>query len=268
MAVIIDAARSVISTKTTRVSASPQVLVIDGADIKAAFAAGFADFKAAPQFGLFFGGLYAAAGLVLCWAAFVSGWVFLVFPLAAGFVLVGPFVAVGLYEVSRRREQGLPLSWRAILGAIRGQSQREIVMLGFVLTFVLVAWVKLATLLYALTFGLHTVSPRDLLDVILTTPRGLVFLVAGNALGALIAFVVFAISVMSFPCLLDRDVDFATGIATSIEAVKVNPGPMFAFALAVAGLLAVAVAPLFLLLPVVLPVLGHATWHLYRRTIA
>jgi uncharacterized membrane protein len=268
MTVTIDAERGTISTTDTRASIPPHVLAIDRTDVVAAFAAGLADFKAAPQFGLFFGGIYAAAGLFLTTLVVLADWEYLVFPLAAGFALVGPFVAVGLYEVSRRRETGQPLTWRAVLGAIRGQTQRDIVMLGFVLAFVLIAWVKLASLLYALTFGLHPVPPREMLDVMLTTPRGVAFLLAGNALGALLAMVVFAISVMSFPCLLDRDVDFATGIATSIEAVKVNTGPMFAFGLVVAGLLLVGVVPGFLLLPVVLPVLGHATWHLYRRTVA
>jgi uncharacterized membrane protein len=267
MAAIFDSERGVISTSGTPSPAKPHVLAIDRTDVVAAFAAGLADFKAAPQYGLFFGGIYAAAGLFLSALVALADWEYLIFPLAAGFALIGPFVAVGLYEVSRRRESGEPLSWRTILGAVRGQSQRDIVMLGFVLAFVLIAWVKLASILYALTFGLHPVPPRDMLDVMFTTPRGVVFLVLGNLLGALLAFVVFTISVMSFPCLLDRDVDFATGIATSIEAVKVNPGPMFAFGLIVAGLLAVAVAPLFLLLPVVLPILGHATWHLYRRTV-
>jgi uncharacterized membrane protein len=268
MAVIFDADRGVISTTGTRISTTPHVLAIDRSDVVAAFAAGLADFKAAPHYGLFFGGLYAAGGLLLTALAVLAGWEFLLFPLAAGFALIGPLVAVGLYEISRRRETGEPLSWRAILGAVRGQSQRDIVMLGFVLAFVLIAWVKLASILYALAFGLHPVPPREMLDVMFTTPRGVVFLVMGNVLGAALAFIVFTISVMSFPCLLDRDVDFATGIATSIEAVKVNTGPMFAFGLIVAGLLAVAVVPVFLLLPVVLPVLGHATWHLYRRTVA
>ncbi|BBF93649.1 DUF2189 domain-containing protein [Blastochloris tepida] len=247
--------------------ALPSIRRLTRADIKAVIAAGIDDFKAAPQFGLFFGGIYAAAGLAIVAFEYFMDWTFLVFPMTAGFVLIGPFVAVGLYEVSRRRERGLPLTWSAILGAIHGQSGREIAMLGVVQVFALIIWVKLATYIYAIAFGLHPVAPRELLDVILTTPTGLGFFVFGNVVGAMLAAVVFSISVVSFPYLLDRDVDFATAMAVSVRAVLANPGPMFAFALIVASALVSAAAALFLLLPVALPVLGHATWHLYRRVI-
>ncbi|GGH21481.1 membrane protein [Alsobacter metallidurans] len=245
----------------------PKVRAIRFSDIGEALAEGIRDFQAAPLFGLFFGGIYAVGGIVLVLAATSWGLGYLVYPLAAGFALIGPFVAVGLYEVSRRREGGLPLGWGAVLGVVFAQSRRELGWMAFVTLFVFLLWMYQIRLLIALFFGFQSFAMADFLHVLLTTPEGWLFLAIGHADGAVLSLVLFSLTVVSFPLLLDRDVDFITAMITSVRAVTRSPGPMLAWAAMVVGLLIVASAPMFLGLFVVLPVLGHTTWRLYRRLV-
>ena len=246
----------------------PVVRPIKAADIAEAVGEGLRDFQALPLYGLAFGALYAAGGIaiLLCLTAF--GLVYLVYPLAAGFAMLGPFVAVGLYEVSRRRESGQPVSIGAIWAAIR--SHGEIGWMAFVTLFVFVVWMYQVRLLIALLLGLHASfgTLREFITVVLTTNEGLLFLAIGNAVGAALSLILFSLTVVSFPLLLDRDVDFVTAMITSVRAVVTSPLPMIGWAALIVMLLAVSAMPYFLGLVVTLPVLGHATWHLYRRIIA
>jgi uncharacterized membrane protein len=246
----------------------PVVRGISAADIADAVGKGLRDFQALPLYGLAFGALYAAGGLVilLCLTAF--GMVYLVYPLAAGFAMVGPFVAVGLYEVSRRRESGQPVSIGAIWAAIR--SHGEIGWMAFVTLFVFVVWMYQVRLLIALLLGLNASfgTLHEFITVVLTTNEGLLFLAIGNAVGAALSLILFSLTVVSFPLLLDRDVDFVTAMITSVRAVVTSPLPMIGWAALIVTLLAVSAMPYFLGVLVTLPVLGHATWHLYRRIIA
>ena len=246
----------------------PVVRGISAADIADAVGKGLRDFQALPLYGLAFGALYAAGGIaiLLCLTAF--GMVYLVYPLAAGFAMVGPFVAVGLYEVSRRRESGQPVSIGAIWAAIR--SHGEIGWMAFVTLFVFVVWMYQVRLLIALLLGLNASfgTLHEFITVVLTTNEGLLFLAIGNAVGAALSLILFSLTVVSFPLLLDRDVDFVTAMITSVRSVVASPVPMIGWAAVIVVLLIVSAMPYFLGLLVTLPVLGHATWHLYRRIVA
>ena len=246
----------------------PVVRPVAATDIAEALAEGLRDFQALPLYGLCFGALYAAGGIaiVLCLTAF--GVVYLAYPLAAGFALIGPFVAIGLYEVSRRREMGEPVSFGAIWTTVR--SRNEIGWMAFVVLFVFVMWMYQVRLLIALILGLHASFSNfhEFINVVLTTTDGLMFLAIGNAVGALLSLILFSLTVVSFPLLLDREVDFVTAMVTSVRAVVTSPGPMIGWAAVIVMLLIVSALPYFLGLIVTLPVLGHATWHLYRRLVA
>jgi uncharacterized membrane protein len=246
----------------------PVVRRISASDIAEALGQGLRDFQALPLYGLAFGALYAAGGIliVLCFTAF--GMVYLVYPLAAGFALIGPFVAIGLYEVSRRRETGQPVSFAAIWSAVRSRS--EIGWMAFVTLFFFVVWMYQVRLLIALLLGLNASfsSLREFVTLLLTTNEGFLFLAIGNLDGAALSLILFSLTVVSFPLLLDREVDFVTAMVTSVRAVVMSPLPMIGWAAMIVLLLIVSAIPYFLGLIVTLPVLGHATWHLYRRIVA
>jgi uncharacterized membrane protein len=245
----------------------PVVRPIKVADIAEALGQGLRDFQAAPLYGLAFGAFYAAGGIIITLSLTAFGLVYLAYPLAAGFALLGPFVAIGLYEVSRRREAGAPLSPRAIFGVVTSRS--EIGWMAFVTLFVFIVWMYQVRLLIALILGLHASfgSLNEFLAVLLTTNEGLLFLAVGNCVGAALALVLFSLTVVSFPLLLEREVDFVTAMVTSVRAVVTSPGPMIGWAATIVLLLGISALPYFLGLVLTLPILGHATWHLYRRLI-
>ena len=242
----------------------PVVRRITATDIAEALGQGLRDFQAAPLYGLAFGALYAGGGIAILLSLTAFGMVYLAYPLAAGFALIGPFVAIGLYEVSRRREAGQTLSIRGIWSTVK--SRGEIGWMAFVTLFVFVIWMYQVRLLIALLIGLNASfsSLREFVTVVLTTNEGLLFLAIGNAVGAALSLILFSLTVVSFPLLLERDVDFVTAMITSVRAVVTSPVPMIGWAAIIVVLLIVSAMPYFLGLLVTLPVLGHATWHLYR----
>jgi uncharacterized membrane protein len=247
----------------------PVIRTITRHDVIEALVAGLRDFAAAPQYGLVFGGVYTLGGVAIFACLFWYDLVHLAYPLAAGFVLVGPFVATGLYEVSRRRERGEAMSFRAVFGSVWAQRRREMGWMAFVAIFLLIVWLYQVRLLIALFLGLRSFATLgEFLDVLISTPEGLTFLAIGHVVGAFLALIAFTLTVVSFPLLVDRDHDFITAMITSFRAVAANPMVMICWGACVTALLIVAILPLFIGLLVVLPVLGHATWHLYRRIIA
>ena len=245
----------------------PVVRRISVADIAESLGQGLRDFQAAPLFGLAFAGLYVAGGILILLSLTAFGMVYLAYPLAAGFALLGPFVAVGLYEVSRQREAGEAPSMRGIWATIR--ARREIGWMAFVTLFVFLVWMYQVRLLIAVLLGLHASfsSLPEFVTVVLTTNEGLLFLALGNLVGAALSLILFSLTVVSFPLLLDRDIDAVTAMITSVRAVVMSPLPMIGWAAVIVGLLALSSLPYFLGLLVTLPVLGHATWHLYRRIV-
>jgi len=246
----------------------PTVRSIGLADLRDALARGIDDFKAMPSHTLFLGLIYPVVGLVLSRFALGYDVLPLLFPLAAGFALVGPLAAIGLYELSRRREQGLDVSWHKAFDVFRSPSIGAIAALGIVLLLIFLVWLAAAQSIYVATFGwAPAASIPQFVDQIFTTSAGWWLIVVGNGIGFLFAVVVLTISVVSFPLLLDRDVGAAVAMLTSIRAVLRNPVMMALWGLIVAGLLVIGSLPLFVGLAVVVPVLGHSTWHLYRKVV-
>lgn len=237
-------------------------------DVTGALQQGFQDFRRAPLIGLFFGGIYALGGLALylLLAYYRTPW--LIIPLGLGFPLLGPFVAAGLYETSRRLSRGEPISWSAILSVVMWQSRREMGWMAFVVLFVFWIWLYQVRLMIALFLDFKAFSSfQGFFDAMANGP-GAGFLAAGTLSGAVLSTVLFSLTVMSMPMLLDRNVDFVTAMLASIRTVTDNPGPMLGFGIIVALLTFAALVPAFLGLLVVLPVLGHATWRLYERAFA
>jgi uncharacterized membrane protein len=246
----------------------PAVRRIGLADLRDALARGLGDLGAYRSDVIFLCIIYPLTGLVLAWLAFGYELLPLVFPLASGFALLGPVAAVGLYEISRRREQGDDITWADAFGVVRAPAFGAVVVLGLVLLAIFVLWLAAAYAIYLVTLGPEApagVGPfvRD----VFTTGAGWAMIVLGVGVGFLFAVLVLTISVVSFPLLLDRDVGLLTAVATSVRAVMVNPGPMAAWGLIVAGGLVLGSIPALLGLIIVMPVLGHATWHLYRKVV-
>ncbi len=243
----------------------PEVRAATWADLKAALAAGWADFRAEPAMGLAVGFLYAAGGWLLLWVLDLREWRGLSFPVVAGFALIGPFVAVILYEISRRREAGERLGWGELPSMIARTARKQILYHGFILMFWLAVWSRVGVMLYAIHFSASTDRFWELSGQLLTTSHGISFLIVGHLFGAFFAGVAFCLSVLAFPFLLDRDADFITAMVLSFKAVIASPVVMFAWGGLIGAALAAASLPAFLGLVVVLPLLGHASWHLYRR---
>lgn len=228
--------------------------------------AGWRDMKRVPQVSFAYGVAIVAASwaLVLFLASLDLIWLFL--PLAAGFVFVGPLLAVGLYEASRRLEAGLPVGVFQV-AFVRTRSPAQLAFLGLILVLFMLAWVRIATLLFALFFGQSLPPLGQLVPTLLYTADGAAFLAIGTAVGAGLAFAVFAISAVSVPLLMARETDAVTAIVISVRAVAQNFWPMMVWAWVIAVLTAVGIATLFVGLFVTFPLIGHATWHAYRELV-
>jgi uncharacterized membrane protein len=264
-----SAGRSLRRVGTTLHSPAPAVRRIAAADLREVLAKGLADFGAYRTDVVFLCVIYPVVGLVLGRLAFGYGMLPLLFPLASGFALVGPFAAVGLYEMSRQREQGIEVTWANAFGVLRAPSLGAIVVLGLLLLAIFLAWMAAAEMLYLVTLGPKPpASIAQFAHDLFTTGAGWTLIVVGVGAGFLFAVAVLAISVVSFPLLLDREAGLDTAVWTSIRAVAANPVPMALWGLIVAGGLVLGSLPFFVGLIVVMPVLGHATWHLYRKVVA
>jgi uncharacterized membrane protein len=252
-------------------STSPQSLVIrriTPSDLSHALARGIDDFVAMPSHAVFLCIVYPLLGILLIGLTLGNSWLPLAFPIAAGFALVGPLAAIGLYELSRRREAGLDSSSSHAFDVLHSPSIGAIVALGLLLMAIFLIWLAVAEAIYIANFGYHApASIGQFVSDVFTTRSGWTLIVVGTGVGFLFAVLVLAISAISFPLLLDRDVGAAVALSTSIRVVKTNPTTMALWGFIVAALLLLGSIPFFLGLTVVMPVLGHATWHLYRRAV-
>jgi len=246
----------------------PAIRHIDVSDLREALKEGINDFSAYRTDVVFLCVIYPIVGMVLARLAFGHDLLPLLFPLASGFALIGPFAAIGLYEMSRRRELGHNAKWSDAFAMIREPSFGGIALLGLGLVAIFLLWLATASAIYDITLGpAPPTSASQFIRDIFTTSAGWAMIGIGIGVGFLFAVSALTISIVSFPLMLDRDAGFDTAVWTSIRAVAANPGPMALWGLIVAAGLVIGSIPLFVGLVVVMPVFGHATWHLYRRLI-
>jgi uncharacterized membrane protein len=249
--------------------ATPQVRRIGMADLKAALREGADDMGALRDDVLFVGLIYPIAGAVLAAAAFNYNLLMMLFPLASGFAILGPVAATGLYEMSRRRERGEPVSWLDAMKVFSSPAIGSIVGVGLILLTLFGVWLAVAYQIGVATLGAETPPTlRMFLDEAFRSEASPALIVGGLGVGFLFAALAFAISVVSIPLLLDRDVGLRVAIATSLKAVAANPLVMTVWAAIIAGALALGSLPALVGLIVVVPILGHASWRLYRRIVA
>lgn len=246
----------------------PVVRRIHIADLFDALRLGAADFWARPSHYVMVALIYPLVAIVLTvWVNGYQTWP-LLYPLVGGFALIGPFAAIGLYEISRRREKGLDASWYHAVEVLRSPAIASIAALGVLLFVLFTLWLTAAQSLYESVFG--SSPPRDfphLFQQIFTEPGGMTLLVMGNLVGVLFALLTLCLTVVAFPLLLDRDVGAFVAVRTSFLAVMRNPVPMLVWGLIVGAGLFIGSLPLFVGLAVVIPIFGHATWHLYRKVV-
>jgi len=260
--------RSLRGSEKSRNIPLPAVRKINAADLRDVLVRGLNDFEAYRTDVMFICLIYPIVGVVLVWLTFSYEMLPLLFPLASGFALVGPVAAVGLYEMSRRREQDTHTTWADAFGVVRSPSFGAILVLGLVLLAIFLLWLLAAYEIYQFTLGPEPpVSIATFAHDVFTTSAGWTMIVVGVSVGFLFALLVLAISVVSFPLLLDQDLGLPKAVRTSIRAVVANPGTMAVWGLIVAVALLIGSIPAFLGLIIVLPVLGHATWHLYRKVV-
>lgn len=249
-------------------AAVPLVRQLAPSDLFHSLARGVDDFVAMPSHAIFLCVIYPLLGILLVSMTLGNSLLPLAFPIAAGFALVGPLAAIGLYELSRRREAGLDSSPSHVFDVLHSPSLGAIVALGLLLMAIFLIWLAVAQGIYIANFGYKApVSIRQFADDVLNTSAGWNLIFVGTGVGFLFAVVVLTISAVSFPLLLDRDVGAPAALLTSIRVVFANPGTMALWGFIVAALLVIGSIPCFLGLTVVMPVLGHATWHLYRRAV-
>jgi uncharacterized membrane protein len=237
-------------------------------DVRAALAAGWADFLAIPTQLVFLCVLYPIVGLVAARAAVGTELMPLLFPLVAGIALLGPVLAIGVYELSRRREANLPVSWLNAFDVLRSPAIFSIAALGAFLLVVFTAWIGTARLIYVATLGTPPATAGAFVHAVLLTRAGWDMLIIGNVVGAVFSVIVLMLTVVSVPMMLDRNVSPIVAVRTSLRAVMLNPVPMALWGIIVGAALLAGSIPLFIGLAIAMPVLGHATWHLYRRLVA
>ncbi|WP_425090850.1 DUF2189 domain-containing protein [Tropicimonas sp. S265A] len=255
-------------TASSEHPALPTVNKVTTEDITASLKAGFSDFLARPFMSGFFGLFYAVFGILLVWTLVWLGKIWMIIPAVIGFPLVAPFAAAGLYEMSRRLQRNESFGWSEILTVMANQRKREMGWMAFVTLFVF--WVWFYQFRTVLVIVLQDSSFSDLegfFQTVLFTSEGWLFLAIGTCVGALLSAVLFTVTVVAMPLLLDREIDFVSAMLTSVRVVRENPVVMLAWAAIISVTMILSLVPAFLGLIFTLPILGHTTWHLYQRAV-
>ncbi|MDA7964632.1 DUF2189 domain-containing protein [Ruegeria sp.] len=262
-------AESVSTLGSSEAQDMPMVQTLTMQDLRACLKAGYRDFLETRADAIFIVLVYPIAGLLMFGIGLNMDMIPLLAPLIAGFALIGPVAAVGLYEISRKREQGGTAHWLDAFGVFRSPSFGAILALGFYLVMLLLIWLMVAQSVYVQTLGPEPpTSITAFAAQVFTTGAGWAMIIFGTAIGFVFALIALAVSVVSFPLLLDRKVGLPVAVVTSVRVLRQNPGVILTWGFIVAALLVLGAIPLLLGLIVVMPVLGHATWHLYRRAVA
>ncbi|NOC47267.1 MULTISPECIES: DUF2189 domain-containing protein [unclassified Ruegeria] len=247
----------------------PQVNKITTDDIRASLKAGFSDFLARPVLSGFFGLFYAVFGILLVWVLIWLGQIWMIIPAIVGFPLVAPFAAAGLYEMSRRLQKGESFGWAEILSVMANQRKRELGWMAFVTLFIFWVWIYQVRLWLAITLQNASFSDFDgFLNTVFFTPQGWIFLAIGTCVGAFLSAVLFSVTVVAMPLLLDRETNFISAMLTSLRVVSESPAVMLGWAAIISVTILLSLVPAFLGLIFTLPILGHTTWHLYQRAVA
>ena len=246
----------------------PKVNKVTSEDITASLKAGFSDFLARPLMSGFFGLFYTVFGLLFVWCLVWLGMIWMIIPAAVGFPLVAPFAAAGLYEMSRRLQREESFGWSEILAVMANQRKREMGWMAFVTLFIFWVWMYQVRLWLAIILQDASFSDFDgFLSTVFFTPQGWTFLAVGTCVGAFLSAVLFSVTVVAMPLLLDRETDFVTAMLTSIRVVTENPLVMLTWAAIISVTMLLSLVPAFLGLIFTLPILGHTTWHLYQRAV-
>jgi uncharacterized membrane protein len=244
---------------------APKIVKVTWGTIGQSLGKGLSDFRRAPKYGLFFGAVFAVGGLLILAFLNIFNSPWMILPIMIAFPLVGPFVATGLYEVSHKLSNNEPISWKGILLTVFNQRERQTGWIAFVVLFIFWVWVYLVRVLIALFMGFNSPSTiSGFINAMFTTQSGMMFLLVGTIIGAVLALILFSATVISMPLILDTELDFVTAMITSFQTVIKSPLPMLGWGVIVTLLAMLAMVPMFLGLIIVFPILGHATWHLYK----
>ena len=254
--------------RTPQQQGMPKVNKVTADDVTASLKAGFSDFLARPLMSGFFGLFYAVFGILFVWSLVWLGKIWMIIPAVVGFPLVAPFAAAGLYEMSRRLQKGESFGWSDILTVMAHQRKREMGWMAFVTLFIFWVWMYQVRLWLAIILQDASFSSFDgFLNAVFFTPEGWLFLAIGTCSGAFLSAVLFSVTVVAMPLLLDREIDFITAMLTSIRAVTDSPVVMLSWAAIISVTTLLSLVPAFLGLVFTLPILGHTTWHLYQRAV-